>query len=89
MGIPAVGTISPHELRDRLSSAAPPKLLDVRTPNEFETAHIAGAHNVPLDTFEGRPSDIVDRLHGDVVLVCRSDAARIISQIEDRGADGR
>ena len=26
------------------------RLLDVRTPAEFETAHIAGAYNVPLDT---------------------------------------
>ena len=25
------------------------RLLDVRTPPEFENAHIAGAYNVPLD----------------------------------------
>jgi rhodanese-related sulfurtransferase len=69
-------TISATELRDRLASDAPPHILDVRTPAEFETAHIAGAHNVPLDVVRQRRTDIVDRLGNDsssgVVFVCRS-----------------
>jgi rhodanese-related sulfurtransferase len=69
-------TISATELRDRLASDNPPHVLDVRTPAEFETAHIAGAHNVPLDVVRQSRTDIVDRL-GDsrapgVVFVCRS-----------------
>jgi hypothetical protein len=36
-------TIDSGDLSERLSSAAPPRVLDVRTPGEFETAHIAGS----------------------------------------------
>jgi rhodanese-related sulfurtransferase len=68
----AVATISPPELNDRLSAAVPPHILDVRTPGEFETAHISGAYNVPLDVVRECRDEIVDRLNGDVVLVCRS-----------------
>ena len=38
-------SLSSIELRERLNSDAPPRLLDVRTPAEYETAHIAGAYN--------------------------------------------
>ena len=37
-------------LQERLAGAGAPRVLDVRTPAEFETAHIPGAYNVPLDT---------------------------------------
>lgn len=65
-------TVSPHDLRDRLNSDAPPRLLDVRTPAEFETSHIAGAYNIPLDVVRDNRTEIVDQLSGDVVFVCRS-----------------
>ncbi|AKK28580.1 rhodanese-like domain-containing protein [Mycobacterium sp. EPa45] len=72
MGVPGAGTVSPHELQNRLGSPAPPRLLDVRTPGEFETAHIPGAYNVPLDVVREHTSEVVGRLDGDVVFVCRS-----------------
>lgn len=50
----------------------PPRVLDVRTPGEFETAHIAGAYNVPLDLLREHREEIVKHLDDDVVLVCRS-----------------
>jgi rhodanese-related sulfurtransferase len=65
-------TISTTELRDRLHSGEPPRILDVRTPAEFDTAHIAGAFNVPLDVVRERRAELVERLSGDVVFVCRS-----------------
>jgi rhodanese-related sulfurtransferase len=68
----STATISPTDLRDRLGSAAPPRILDVRTPAEFETSHISGALNIPLDVVRERRVDIVDRLSGDVVFVCKS-----------------
>ena len=49
LSAPAATSVSPTELRERLNSVAPPRLLDVRTPAEFQTAHIPGAYNVPLD----------------------------------------
>jgi rhodanese-related sulfurtransferase len=65
-------TVTATELRSRLDSDMPPRLLDVRSPAEFETAHIAGAYNVPLDLVRERRAEIIDRLDGDVVFVCRS-----------------
>ena len=38
----------------------------------FETAHIAGAYNVPLDLLREHRDEIVKHLDDDVVLVCRS-----------------
>ncbi|MBW8172020.1 rhodanese-like domain-containing protein [Ornithinimicrobium sp. Arc0846-15] len=49
-------------------------VLDVRTPAEFETAHIGGSFNVPLDTLKEHRDQISSHLDQDVVLVCRSGA---------------
>lgn len=65
-------TIDSQNLSERLSSATPPRILDVRTPGEFETAHIAGAYNVPLDLLREHRGEIVSHLDEDVILVCRS-----------------
>jgi rhodanese-related sulfurtransferase len=64
--------VTAAELKDLLNSEAPPRLLDVRTPSEFETVHIAGAYNVPLDLLHEHRREVVDHLDEDVVLVCRS-----------------
>ena len=42
-------TIDAAGLRELIAAGHAPRLLDVRTPGEFETAHIPGAYNVPLD----------------------------------------
>lgn len=65
-------TIDSHDLSRLLDSATPPRVLDVRTPGEFESAHIAGAYNVPLDLLREHRDEIVKHLDEDVVLVCRS-----------------
>lgn len=68
----APATIDSQNLSDLLGSATPPRVLDVRTPVEFETAHIAGAYNVPLDQLREHRDEIIKHLDEDVVLVCRS-----------------
>ncbi len=55
-------------LRDRPTT----RLLDVRTPAEFEAEHIAGAYNVPLDTLAEHGAEIRAQVADPVVLVCRS-----------------
>ncbi|GJF11985.1 sulfurtransferase [Mycolicibacterium cyprinidarum] len=70
MTAPAI--IDSQNLSDMLGSATPPRVLDVRTSGEFETAHIAGAYNVPLDLLREHRDEIVRHLDEDVVLVCRS-----------------
>jgi NADPH-dependent 2,4-dienoyl-CoA reductase/sulfur reductase-like enzyme/rhodanese-related sulfurtransferase len=48
----------------------PPLLLDVRTLNEFETAHVKGALHIPLDELRFRLDEIP---RGEaIVLYCRS-----------------
>jgi rhodanese-related sulfurtransferase len=68
----APATIDSHDLDQLINSPTPPRVLDVRTPGEFETAHIAGAYNVPLDLLREHRDEIVTHLDEDVVLVCRS-----------------
>ena len=65
-------TIDSVDLRDLLHTATPPRVIDVRTPGEFETAHIAGAYNVPLDLLREHRDEIIEHLDQDVVLVCHS-----------------
>ncbi|WP_106400056.1 rhodanese-like domain-containing protein [Actinocorallia populi] len=61
------------ELRERLAGPNPPRLLDVRTPGEFATAHIPGSRNVPLDTLREHCEEL-RRGPGETVFVCRSGA---------------
>ena len=44
----------------------------MRTPAEFETAHIPGSYNVPLDLLREHRDELVRHIDEDVVLVCRS-----------------
>jgi rhodanese-related sulfurtransferase len=66
--------ITSTELRDLLESSAPPRVVDVRTPAEFETSHINGSVNVPLDVLNQHGAEVAQKLDNDddVVLVCRS-----------------
>ncbi len=59
-------------LQERLGSNDAPRVLDVRTPAEFETAHIPGSYNVPLDNLREHRAELRRHLDEDVVLVCRS-----------------
>ena len=83
----STATIDSQNLSDRLDSASPPRVLDVRTPGEFETAHIAGAYNVPLDLLREHRDEIIKHLDEDVVLVCRSGqrAAKAEETLRDAG----
>jgi rhodanese-related sulfurtransferase len=48
------------------------KLIDVRTPAEFESAHIPGSYNVPLDLLSEHRDELRDSLQEPAILVCRS-----------------
>lgn len=61
-------------LRHLLAVGRSPRVLDVRTPGEFETAHIPGAYNVPLDLLREHRAELRAHLDEQVVLVCRSGA---------------
>jgi rhodanese-related sulfurtransferase len=55
-----------------LSEGADMRVLDVRTPAEFGSAHIPGAYNVPLDTLAEHAAELERHVTEPVMLVCRS-----------------
>jgi rhodanese-related sulfurtransferase len=69
-------TLDTAALRRLMDSGQAPRLIDVRTPGEFETAHIPGSVNVPLDLLREHRERLRAHLDGprreQVVLVCRS-----------------
>ena len=85
MRAPAI--LNAADLRGLLDSPNPPRILDVRTPGEFEGVHIAGAYNVPLDLLREHSDEIRTHLDDHVVLVCRSGqrAAQAEQTLHDTG----
>lgn len=67
-------SFTPAALQHLIDNGKAPRLLDVRTPGEFQTTHIPGAYNVPLDTLREHRSELRRHLDEDVVLICRSGA---------------
>jgi rhodanese-related sulfurtransferase len=67
-------TIDAATLRELIDSGRTPRLLDVRTPGEFEAFHIPGSYNVPLDLLKEHREELRRHLDEDVVLICRSGA---------------
>jgi rhodanese-related sulfurtransferase len=58
------------ELKQKLLSPSPPRVVDVRSVSEFATGHIPGSLNIPLEQVETRVEDV--KAGGPVVLVCQS-----------------
>ncbi|MFI8092406.1 rhodanese-like domain-containing protein [Streptomyces sp. NPDC086080] len=66
--------LTPAALQHLIKDDRGPRVLDVRTPGEFRTAHIPGSYNVPLDTLREHRTELLTHLDENVVLVCRSGA---------------
>lgn len=60
-----------QSLNEFLESDIDVRLLDVRTTGEFESAHLPGAYNVPLDQLREHASEL-RRVQSPVVLICQS-----------------
>ena len=65
-------TLDPSTLHDLIGADANVRVVDVRTPGEFESLHIAGAYNVPLDLLREHRDEFLAHLDESIVLVCRS-----------------
>ena len=72
MSLSVAPLLTPDELAQFLTERPEARLLDVRTPGEFETQHIAGAYNVPLDLLGEHGHEIRARVADPVILICRS-----------------
>lgn len=71
---PSTSGVDSFDLQHRLGGDAAPRVLDVRSPAEFESVHIPGSYNVPLETLREHRDELRTHLHEEVVLVCRSGA---------------
>jgi rhodanese-related sulfurtransferase len=69
--LPATDTIDSATLEQLRRQDSRTRILDVREGFEFETAHIPGSYNVPLDTLTEHAADLADLEHP-IVLVCQS-----------------
>lgn len=63
--------INAAQLRELQQQDPDIRILDVRSGGEFESVHIPGSYNVPLDTLAEHRRDLADVDHP-VVLVCQS-----------------
>src|SRR5687768_14153008 len=63
--------LTPAQVTEALELIPGARLLDVRTPGEYQTAHIPGAYNVPLDTLAEHGRE-VRSVRDPVILVCQS-----------------
>lgn len=64
--------IDARAVRQLVDRPDPVTVIDVRSPAEFETAHLRGSVNLPLDLIADNAALVADRLHRQVVLVCKS-----------------
>ena len=48
-------------------------IIDVRTPSEFQSGHIQGSRNIPLNLIQSKLSEI-KKLNKPIITVCRSGA---------------
>jgi rhodanese-related sulfurtransferase len=68
--IPSV--IDARQLDELLRQRPDVRMLDVRTPGEYESVHIPGAYNVPLDTLGEHADEIRATVNEPVILICQS-----------------
>jgi rhodanese-related sulfurtransferase len=84
-------SVSPGELNRLIASGGPVELLDVRTPGEFESAHVPGARLVPLDELDAG-AFLKQRGKADqpVYVLCQSGgrARKAIEKLQQAGFGG-
>lgn len=84
-----VTALDAQTLRDRMDKHEDLTVIDVRSAAEFETMHIRGSYNVPLNLLDEHAEQVAARLDRHVVLVCRSGprAAQARQRLAAVGAD--
>ncbi|MCA9041364.1 MAG: rhodanese-like domain-containing protein [Planctomycetaceae bacterium] len=68
----SINTVKPEEVHSKLQSGEKIKLIDVRTPAEFQEVHVTVAENYPLDQLN--PERIKQITAGDepLYVICKS-----------------
>lgn len=69
-GGPAVNQVDAQQAQEKLKQKPSPFLLDVRQPEEYHEAHIAGARLIPLGELPRRMNELPRER--EILVVCRS-----------------
>jgi rhodanese-related sulfurtransferase len=83
-------TIAPADLCRKMTAGEQPRLLDVRTPREYATAHVPGARLEPLENFDAaRVAGQLASAPEPVYVICQSGtrARTAIAKLEKAGLD--
>jgi rhodanese-related sulfurtransferase len=64
--------VDPETVRAWMDAPEQVTVIDVRSPAEFETAHIHGSYNVPLPLLGEHAAQVANRIDHRAVLVCQS-----------------
>lgn len=64
--------LEPRDLEELVRRRPAVRLLDVRTPGEYESVHIRGAYNVPLDRLGEHGPELRAQVRDPIVLICQS-----------------
>lgn len=67
-------TIDVRDVEELLHDGNAVKIIDVRTPAEYQSMHISGSYNVPLDQLPEHKTELANAIEVPVILVCRSGA---------------
>ncbi|MHC6178122.1 rhodanese-like domain-containing protein [Glutamicibacter sp. X7] len=69
----STAAVAAETLRSAMDEGAPVGLLlDVRTPVEFESKHIPGSRNIPLDRLKAEALEFPSTTEQRIVLICQS-----------------
>ena len=80
-------TLSPADLRERMTNGPQPILVDVRTPAEFARIHAPSAHSMPLGSLNVAAIEQFRNPDGRIYLICQSGtrASMACRQLESSG----
>lgn len=69
---PAPRSIDQAAFKNLVLSGGPMQLLDVRTPEEYASGHVAGSRNLPVDGVEARIGELAPLKGSPVYLICET-----------------
>ena len=69
---PGIPDVTQEQVVGWIEQGDGPLLLDVRTPEEYATAHVPGAINIPHDQLATRLGELGDAKDREIVVYCES-----------------
>lgn len=79
--------IDVQEAAQALAGADPPVLIDVRNPDEYETARIAGSRLIPLPEFAAAVDGLEGLRDRPIIVHCHHGgrSARVVTYLREHG----